>query len=131
MKRRLALTDSGWSTFFGKNDPRAFFLIVFGAYRAHTPSMTTTNKLLGLSGWSIRCASVLVFAAFCASAFGDPSKDGGVLPKQARRAQKTSEKMCYTFISGSAMSQPCDRLGPIPTTSYPMDRVGGYSTLKK
>lgn len=131
MKQRRALTACGWSTFFGKSKRRTVFVVVFCSAGAHTLSMTTTASLVGLGGWSIRCASVLIFAAFCTSAFGDPNKDGAVLPKQQKRAQRITEKVCYTYISGSGVAQPCDRLGPIMTTAYPMDRIGGYSTLKK
>jgi hypothetical protein len=59
--------------------------------------------------------------AFCASAFAGPNKKVELAKQQS---QKNTRKVCYTYISGSSILQPCDRLGPIPTTSYPMDRVG-------
>ena len=66
---------------------------------------------------------------FCASAFGDPSKNVVRLPKQ-EPAQKRAQKVCYTYISGSGIAQPCERLSSIPTTAYPMDRIGGSPTIK-
>ncbi|MDQ2824828.1 MAG: hypothetical protein M3R29_05220 [Verrucomicrobiota bacterium] len=98
------------------------------AKETHTLYMTITTRLGGLGGWSIRCASVVVMLVFCASAFGDPSKNV-VLPKQ-QPAQKRAQKICYTYISGSGIAQPCDRLTTIPTTAYPMDRIGGAQATK-
>jgi hypothetical protein len=89
--------------------------------------MTITTRLGGLGGWSIRCASIVLMFVFCASAFGDPSKN--VVLKQ-QPAQKRVHKVCYTYISGSAIAQPCERLSTIPTTTYPMDRIGGSPATK-
>jgi hypothetical protein len=38
---------------------------------------------------------------------------------------KTVRKVCYVYITGSEIAQPCDRLAVIPTTSYCLDRIGG------
>jgi hypothetical protein len=91
--------------------------------------MTTTNKLPGLGGWSVRCVSVAIAFAFCASAFADPSKN--VVQLANKPAKKTTHKVCYTFISGSAIPQPCDRLGTIPTTSNPMTIIGSYPAQRE
>jgi hypothetical protein len=46
-----------------------------------------------------------------------------VIPAKQQPAQKTVRKVCYVMISGFGIPQPCDRLGGIPTTVYPMDRL--------
>ena len=87
--------------------------------------MTTATRLGRLCGWSIRCASVAISVAFCASAFAaDPSKNVVAAPKQ-QPTKKNVQKACFTFISGSAIAQPCDRLmGPIPTTASQLSIYG-------
>ena len=72
-----------------------------------------------LCGASVRCASVVLALAFCASAFADPSKNV-VLPAQPRRVIKTANKMCYTFTTASGIPVPCERVSGIPTTASPM-----------
>jgi hypothetical protein len=85
--------------------------------------MTTTTRLNGLGGWLVRCTSVVVAMAFCATALADPSKNVVSLPNK-QSAQKTTRKVCYVVISGSGIPQPCDRLvGAIPTTAAPMDVI--------
>lgn len=88
--------------------------------KAQTHRMTTVKKPFGFCGWSIRCASVVISLAFCASAFADPSKN---VVTQAQPAKV--KKVCYVYITGSDIPQPCERLGVIPTTAYALDRVGG------
>jgi hypothetical protein len=73
-----------------------------------------------LCGSSVRCASVVLTLAFCASAFAaDPSKSL-VRPTQPQRVMKTAKKVCYTFTTTSGIPMPCDRVGSIPTTASPM-----------
>jgi hypothetical protein len=86
--------------------------------------MSTVIKPSGLCSWSIRCVSAAVALAFCASAFADPSKNV-IVPATQQPLAKTAHKACYTYATGSAIPQPCDRLGIIPTTAYALDRVGG------
>jgi hypothetical protein len=82
--------------------------------------MKTGSRLSRLLSWWIRCASVVLALAFCASAFAaDPSKNV-VLPAQPQRVTKTAKKMCYTFTSTSGIPEPCDRLSAIPTTASPV-----------
>jgi hypothetical protein len=82
--------------------------------------MKTRSTLSCLFGWSVRCASVVLALAFCASAFAaDPSKNV-VLPAQPQRVTKTAKKMCYAITSTSGIPEPCDRLSAIPTTASPM-----------
>jgi len=73
--------------------------------------------------------SVAIAFAFCASAFADPSKNVVSLPKQ-QPVQKRTQKMCLTYISGSGIPQPCDRLGAIPTTAIPMITFGHQAAGK-
>ena len=86
--------------------------------------MTTTNRLPGLGGWSVRCVSVAIAFAFCASAFADPSKN---VVQLANKPAKKTTKTCYTYISNSAIPQSCDRLSAIPTTATPMLILGANS----
>ena len=78
------------------------------------------NRFSRLCVSSVRCASVVLTFAFCASAFAaDPSKNV-VLPAQPQRVMKTAKKMCYTFTTTSGIPVLCDRVNPIPTTASPM-----------
>ena len=82
--------------------------------------MRIENRFSRLCGSSVRCASVVLTFAFCASAFAaDPSKNV-VLPAQPQRLMKTAKKMCYIFTTASGIPVPCDRVSPIPTTASPM-----------
>jgi len=99
------------------------FPIVLDGEKAHTSSMTTATRFYRLFGWSIRCASVALSLAFCASLLADSSKNV-VIPAKQQPAQKRVKKVCYVMISGWGIPQPCDRLGGIPTTVYPMERIG-------
>ena len=78
------------------------------------------NRFSRLCGSSVRCASVVLTFAFCASAFAaDPSKNV-VRPAQPQRVVNTAKKMCYTFTTTSGIPVPCDRVSSIPTTASPM-----------
>jgi hypothetical protein len=91
--------------------------------------MKTGSRLSRLFGWSVRCASVVLTLAFCASAFAaDPSKNVA-LPAQPQPVTKIAKKMCYTLTSTSGIPVPCDRLSAIPTTASPMN-VYGHATTK-
>jgi hypothetical protein len=39
---------------------------------------------------------------------------------------KVVRKVCYVHLSVSAIPQPCDWLGAVPTTAIPMDIIGTY-----
>ena len=85
--------------------------------------MTTVRKPFGFCGWSVRCVAA-VSLLFCASAFAG-SDNTVVVPQKQQQIVRSIHKVCYTYISGSGIPQPCDRLATIPTTTNPMDRVGG------
>lgn len=88
--------------------------------RNHDRAVRIQNRLGRLCGSSVRCASVALTLALCASAFAaDPGKNV-VLPAQPQRGVKTVKKLCYTFTSTSGIPVPCERLRPIPTTASPM-----------
>ena len=78
------------------------------------------NRFSRLCGSSVRCASVVLTFAFCASAFAADSTKNVVRPAQPQRLMKTAKKMCYTFTTTSGIPMPCDRVGSIPTTASPM-----------
>jgi len=111
-------------------NPVSFFVLkslrklALNSERDHNHIMKTRSRLSRLFGWSVRCASVVLALAFCASAFAaDPSKNV-LLPTQPQRITKTAKKMCYTFTSTSGIPVPCDRLSAIPTTASPMTIYG-------
>ena len=82
--------------------------------------MRLENRFSRPCGSSVRCASVVLTFAFCASAFAaDPSKNV-VRPAQPQRVMKTAKKMCYRFTTTSGIPVPCDRVSTIPTTASPM-----------
>jgi hypothetical protein len=89
----------------------------------HNEAVKTVGRPSRLGGWSVRCASVVLALAFCASAFADPSKNV-VLRPQTQQVAKTAKKMCYTVTAGSRIPQPCDRLAAIPTTHGALDILG-------
>jgi len=60
---------------------------------------------------------------FCASAFA--GTDNTVVVPSKQQVVKKVHKACYTYITGSAIPQPCDRLSVLPTTANEIDRVGG------
>ena len=94
--------------------------LALNSERDHNHSMKTGSRLSCPCGWSVRCASVALALAFCASAFAaDPSKNV-VLPAQPQRVTKTAKKMCYTLTSTSGIPVACDRLSAIPTTASPL-----------
>ena len=66
---------------------------------------------------------VAISVAFCASAFAAPNTSVATSKQQP----VVKGKRCLALITGSACRQPCDRLGAIPTTAHPLDRVGGHS----
>jgi hypothetical protein len=89
--------------------------------------MKTGSRFSRLCGWSVRCATVVLALAFCASAFADPSKNV-VQSATQQSIQRTVKKVCYTVSGTSRIPQPCDRLGAIPTTANPMKIYGVATT---
>ncbi len=124
----VVFTAAGNIAFFVLNArrPHLFYVALYNE-KAHTPCMTTVIRLSRLCGWSIRCASIVLAVAFCASAFADPSENV-VLPATQQPAQRTVKKLCYVVTASSAIPQPCDRLAAIPTTATPMLIIGHATT---
>src|SRR4029077_2365906 len=95
--------------------------------RHHNYGVKTVSRPSRLGGWSVRCASVALAFAFCASAFAaDPSKNGVVSTTQ-QPATTTTKKLCYTVTGTSRIPQPCDRLAAIPTTANHMTIYGHHT----
>src|SRR2546423_11006858 len=84
--------------------------------------MTTVTKPFGLCGWSVRCATVAISVAFCASTFAAPSKSVATSKPAVLKS-----KSCVALITGSAVRQNCDRLSVIQTTPYQLTRIGAHS----
>jgi hypothetical protein len=86
--------------------------------------MKTESNFSRLCGWSVRCASVVLALAFCASAFADPSKNVVVSSTQ-QIAQKRVIKICYVKTIASGIPQECTRFeGLDPTTESPIEIIG-------
>jgi hypothetical protein len=90
----------------------------------HNYGVKTVGRPSRLGGWSVRCASVALAFAFCASAFADDPSKNVVLRAQPQPVVKVTKKICYTVTGGSRIPQPCDRLAAIPTTNGAMDILG-------
>ena len=91
--------------------------------------MTTGLRLRCLCGWSVRCASMALALIIAGSAFADPTKNV-VVQTNAQPPKKVVKKVCYTYISGQGMPQPCDRLGPIPTTANMLYTLGNHGSSR-
>jgi hypothetical protein len=72
---------------------------------------------------------IALMLVFCSSAFADPSKNVVALKESPRH--KMTRKVCFTYITGSAISQPCDRLGTIPTTAAPLLIIGNNPAVEQ
>jgi hypothetical protein len=61
--------------------------------------------------------------ALCASAMADPSDKNVVIPAKYQPVQK-QKVLYYVKTTASAIPQPIERLGGIPTTTIPMVVIG-------
>ena len=68
-------------------------------------------------------ALALVFLA-CATALAGPERPAQNRARAQFRAPRVEHPSCYVLLSGSMAPQPCDRLGPQPSTAIPMDIIG-------
>jgi hypothetical protein len=68
---------------------------------------------------AMKLTALVMALAFCGSAFANPTQPTVKLAKQHKRVA------CYAVITGSAIPQPCDRLGVIPTTANVLLHIGG------
>src|SRR5215470_5036842 len=95
----------------------------------HNQAVKTVGRPSRLGGWSVRCVSVVLALAFCASAFAsDPSKNV-VVRSQPQPTINTTKKMCYVVEGDSRIPQPCERISAIPTTANSM-KIFGIRTGK-
>jgi hypothetical protein len=63
--------------------------------------------------------------ALCASAFADADGKNVVTPRKYQAAIRQAPKVLYYVkTSASAIPQPIERLGGIPTTTVPMQVIG-------
>lgn len=92
---------------------------MLGRKKTHNCPMTTTSQ-----GWSVRCASIVMSVAFCASAFAGAGSEVQSVKKD-RMVQKTTVHRACLVFAGSGIPEGCDRFaGPIPTTAYPVEILG-------
>lgn len=81
----------------------------------HGCSMTSCNGVRVASSRLVTLLSVVLVLVICGPADAAPNKRK---PKQATSPAPT--KVCYTYISGSASPQPCERArGAARTTAIP------------
>jgi hypothetical protein len=77
--------------------------------------------------------SAIVVAALLASAsaFADATKERTVAAKNHRVVQKVARKPCQVSFGGSAIPEPCDRVGEFPSTASPIHIIGGSPIAQK
>ena len=115
-----ALIDVRWlkvSCFCPRVAPNKLAL---SSERDHNRSVKRGSRLSRLCGWSVRCISVVLALAFCATAFAADTSKNVVVPATTQHSLRTAKKVCYTPSSTSGIPVPCDRLSPIPTTTSPI-----------
>jgi hypothetical protein len=96
--------------------------------------MKTTTGHPSLYSWLLKGACAIVGLSFCASVWADTDgKNVVALAKpQAVKSQPAKSKKVYLIMIGnSAIPQPVDRLGMIPTTANPMEIVGSSPDTRK
>ena len=92
--------------------------------------MQTVNGRRGFSGYPVRFGIAAVALVFSASVFAGPTKDHPLSPNRAT-TRNVVRKSCLVQFSGSAFPQPCERLGPLPSTTIPMDIIGEYPVRRR
>ena len=97
--------------------------------------MTTTSRFPRLCSSLLRTASLVLGLALCASAWASPNDKNVVARKaQAAAAQPVQDQpriKYYAMSIASAIPQPVERLGAIPTTTSPLLVAGHYQISKK
>lgn len=125
-KRTLGWHDCGSSTFCGINDPRrqtaAPILIALRFRRADNFNMKTTTGHLSLCGWLLKGACAMVGLSLCASVWADTDSKNVVAMAKPQPAK--SKKVYLIMSSTSAIPQPIERFGVIPTTASPLEIIG-------
>lgn len=94
--------------------------LALNSERDHNRGVKRGSRLSRLCGWSVRCISVVLALAFCASAFAADSSKNVVVRATTQQSLKTAKKVCYALTSTSGIPVPCDRLSAIPTTASPI-----------
>ena len=84
--------------------------------------MKTNLRQGQLFGWSVRFGMAAVAVAFAASGFAQPTRGGATSKRVA--SKKAAHHKCFVTLSSSPFPQPCDRLGPVPSTASPMIIIG-------
>lgn len=127
MKRRHVCDNYAWSIFCGKNE--RFFVpngrvnkIASGGKGAQNRSMKTRCRLPRL--YAVLCAGVTISCALCSSAVAGQEDREVVNQPRYRMVEKPKETIYYVKSSASAIPQPINRLGGIPTTTVPMLVMG-------
>ena len=102
--------------------------LVSDALRVQKSFMTLAPQVRPLNRVTEPGLAALVI---CASVFAGASKDQAVATKQHRVVQKVIRKPCRVSFGGSAIPEPCDRLGEFPSTASPMHIIGGSPVAQK
>ncbi|MEY2480332.1 MAG: hypothetical protein QOI04_1259 [Verrucomicrobiota bacterium] len=84
--------------------------------------MKTTTRH-SLCGWLLKGACAMVGLSLCASVWAE-TNDKNVVALAKPSSPMKSKKVYLMMISNSAIPQPIDRAGVIPTTATPMEIIG-------
>ena len=84
--------------------------------------MKTTTGQKSLCGWLLKGACAIVGLSLCASVWAE-TNDKNVVAL-AKPMPMKSKKVYLIMIGNSAIPQPIDRAGVIPTTATPMEIIG-------
>jgi hypothetical protein len=78
--------------------------------------------------WSVRLGVAAIAATVVASGLAHPPKQAASHKRAVQK--KASHKNCSVVLSGNLFPQPCDRLGPIPSTASPMVIIGRAPAMR-
>ncbi|HEU0209980.1 MAG TPA: hypothetical protein VFQ78_13505 [Candidatus Udaeobacter sp.] len=81
--------------------------------------MKTTCRLARLF-----CVGTVLSMALCVTAFADSDHKNVVTQREDQVVQKPRRVIYYVKTTASAVPQPIERLGGIPTTTIPMLVIG-------
>jgi hypothetical protein len=125
-KRTLGWHDCGSNTSCGINDQSrqtaATIWIALRCRRADNFDMKTTSRRSCLCGWLLKGTCAMVGLSLCASVWADT--DGKNVVAMAKPQPAKSKKVYLIMSSTSAIPQPIERFGIIPTTASPLEIIG-------
>jgi hypothetical protein len=79
--------------------------------------------------WSAPFGVAVIAITFTGSGFAHPTKKAATGNRVVQK--NTSHEKCSVVFSGNPFPQPCDRLGPIPSTASPMVIIGQAPPMRQ